>query len=131
MFEPIKQDPPTALPDLFVSLICTVKGVSHLCNSEGMIIMAEDTLEWHIPFWSFPLYLGVIPATSPFDNFTPQSLTFIANCANGSLSSTLTFVANREFKNTPFQCALRMDSNHPLSLKKVWSQAIALNGILT
>ena len=112
-----------------------MNGVFHLCN-EGTIESAKEVLEWHIPYLHHSIYGDMIInyGITPFDSFTPQSLTFTPNCINGSLSSTLTFVANSEFKNTPFQCVLVIDPNHPLSstgLTKLWGQAIALNGMLS
>ncbi len=125
-----KQDPPTVSPGSSLSLTCTVNGV---CSSGEIIneMTASNTLEWHIPYLDRRIHSGNNPGRSPFNNFSPLSLMFTRNCINGSLSSTLTFVAKRDFKNTPFQCALVIDRNHPLGttdLFKVWSQAISLNG---
>ncbi len=105
-----------------------------ICSSERPIseTTAPNKLEWHIPYLSRRIHPDNNPGRSPFENFIPLSLTFTPNCINESLSSTLTFVAKMEFKNTPFQCALVIDENHPLGntdLIKVWSQAIALNGM--
>ncbi len=126
MIEPIQQHPQTVSPDSSLSLTCTVNGVSDFCDG-NMINNPKKILEWHTPY--LPLRIDsmgtnnhALISDSLFDNFNPQDLTFIPNCFNGSLTSTLTFVATSEFKNTPFQCARVIDHI------KVWSQAILLNG---
>lgn len=130
----MKQDPLTVAPGSSVSLTCTVNGVSHRCNHEGTIetATAVKILEWHIPeYLTYRVFNGSNYGKAPFDTFSPQSFTFTSDCINGSLSSTLTFVANKEFKNIPFQCALVIDPNHSLNctgLVKLWSPAIPLNG---
>ncbi len=119
-FEEISQYPAIAIPGYTVSLSCTVSGtmVSHLCNDTA-ISNPENGLEWHIPSYRYAIGLSYSEQLT--------ELTFTADCSSGTLSSSLTIMTTEEWKDTAFQCALRIESSIT-DIVKLWSQAKYLIG---
>ena len=125
----ITQYPPSVSPGSIVSLLCTASGVVHLCTDGAIDRDNAKRLEWHTP-----TRVSAISDSDSNETFYPLSLSYLADCTDGTLTSNLTFVVENEFESAPYQCALLITRDHPLydttSLSKIWNQAVFLDGKL-